>query len=86
MRCPVTVQPIDKQRVGRVILALLDGDTDKAESVVAEAINDNRLLEYSDALLGALGGHLRLAYGLDGTRQWANDWILQAHIDEQGSD
>ena len=79
----MTVLPIDKQRVGRVILALLDGDTDKAAGVVAEAMADDRLLEYADALLGALGGHLRLAYGLDGTRQWANDWILKAHQEDQ---
>ncbi|MBI3213165.1 MAG: hypothetical protein HYZ38_05055 [Mycobacterium sp.] len=81
----MTVQPIDKQRVGRVVLALLDGDEDKAAAVVDEALNDDRLLEYSDALLGALLGFMRLTYGLDATRQWANDWILKAHMDDQGS-
>lgn len=77
------IQPTDKQRVGRVILALLDGDGDKALAVINEAETDDRLIDYAEALLGAFLAVMRLNYGLDGTRQWANDWILKAHIDTE---
>jgi hypothetical protein len=79
----MAIQPVDKQRVGRVVLALLDGDSDRAADVVAEAEEDDRLHEYAEAILGAFLGFMRLKVGLEGTRQWASDWVLHARLEEQ---
>ena len=76
------VQPIDKQRVGRVVLAILDGDSDKAAAIIDEAVAEDRLHEYAEAILGAFLGFMRLAVGVDGIRQWASDWILHARLED----
>lgn len=80
------VQPVDKQRVGRVVLAILDGDNNRAAEVIDEAVAEDRVLEYAEATLGAFLGFMRLAVGVEGIRQWASDWILHARLEDQGSD
>jgi hypothetical protein len=75
----VNLLPIHKARVGRLVLAALDEDENKAADVVGEAINDDTLPELLDVVTFALVGFLRRVAGDDGAKQWASDWVLHAH-------
>lgn len=74
-------RPIDQARVGRLVIAILDRDRQRAEAVVREAIQESALPELFDTTTGALMSVLRLAIGDDNVRQWATDWILHAQTE-----
>ncbi|MDW5609733.1 hypothetical protein [Mycolicibacterium sp. D5.8-2] len=74
-------RPIDRARVGRIVLAALDQDRARYETVLAEVESENTPFELLDALGGAFIGIARITLGDNRFRQWANDYILHAQTE-----
>ncbi len=72
-------RPIDRNRAGRLIIALLDQDKPKAEAAVGESLTEGTLPELFDTMTGDLLTALRLTIGEDNVRQMASDWVLHSH-------
>lgn len=73
-------RPIDRARVGRIVLAALDQDRDKYDAVLLEVLQEGSLLELFNALGGAFVGIGRLTMGDEKFRQWANDYTAYAQL------
>jgi|KBSSwiStaDraftv2_1062776.scaffolds.fasta_scaffold03943_12 hypothetical protein len=81
------IGPADNDRVGRLVLALLNADKDQANRVLNELVgDDDAVLGLIDCLLTHLVGALSELYGRDHDAmvQWAVDIITKAQQDGDG--
>lgn len=73
-------RPIDRARVGRIVLASLDQDRERYEAVLAEVEAEGTLFELFNATGGALMGIGQLTLGEEKLREWAEGYVAWAQI------
>lgn len=83
---PVTIRPVDRTRLARTILGLIEGNDAQAAAPVNEAIADLTILELLGASNKALYNALQVLMreDRDDMKQWCYDQMLQAQRDEEG--
>ncbi|UXA12397.1 hypothetical protein KXD97_00290 [Mycobacterium sp. SMC-8] len=73
-------RPIDRARLGRIVLASLDQDRERYEAVLAEVEAEGSMFELFNATGGALMGIGRLTLGEEKLREWAEGYVAWAQM------